>query len=56
MSSRSLSPDPKLPVAIKLLVWVQKQLAEKANFPRITNIVNATFEEPEEQQATASAS
>lgn len=40
--------DPKLPVLIKLMVWAQKQLSEKANFPRMVNAVEATFEYSED--------
>lgn len=38
--------DPKLPSLLKMLIWAQNQLDEKASYPRINDLVNATLEEP----------
>lgn len=43
--------DPKLPALLKMLIWAQQQLGEKATYPRITNIATAEYE----QAATGSA-
>lgn len=33
--------EPKLPNLLKLLMWAQKQLDEKAVYPRVENLVTA---------------
>lgn len=38
--------EPKLPNLLKLLVWAQKQLDEKAVYPRIDNLVTGELAEP----------
>ena len=38
--------EPKLPNLLKLLVWAQKQLDEKAVYPRIENLTTAQLVEP----------
>lgn len=38
--------EPKLPNLLKLLVWAQKQLDEKAVYPRIENLTSAELVEP----------
>jgi hypothetical protein len=38
--------EPKLPNLLKLLIWAQKQLDEKALYPRIDNLVTAELVEP----------
>lgn len=37
--------EPKLPNLLKLLIWAQKQLDEKAVYPRIDNLVTAELVE-----------
>lgn len=43
---RAQEAEPKLPNLLKLLVWAQKQLDEKATYPRIENLVTAELVEP----------
>lgn len=38
--------DPKLPSLLKMLIWAQNQLDEKAAYPRINNLTAATLEDP----------
>lgn len=38
--------DPKLPGLLKMLIWAQNQLDEKAAYPRINDISTATLEGP----------
>lgn len=38
--------DPKLPSLLKMLIWSQNQLDEKAAYPRINDISTATLEDP----------
>lgn len=38
--------DPKLPNLLKILLWAQNQLDEKAVYPRINDIATATLEDP----------
>ena len=38
--------EPKLPNLLKLLIWAQKQLGEKALFPRVDNLVSGELAEP----------
>ncbi|KAL3522224.1 hypothetical protein ACH5RR_015058 [Cinchona calisaya] len=46
LSSQSHEKDPKLPSLLKMLMWVQNQLDEKAAYPRINDISAATLEDP----------
>ncbi|CAL5412175.1 unnamed protein product [Camellia sinensis] len=39
-------PDPKLPSLLKMLVWAQNQLDEKAAYPHIKDLSTATLEDP----------
>ncbi|RZR89526.1 hypothetical protein BHM03_00017270 [Ensete ventricosum] len=41
-----LVADPKLPSLLKMLIWAQNQLDEKAAYPRINNLTTATLEDP----------
>ena len=38
--------EPKLPNLLKLLIWAQKQLDEKALYPRVENLVSGELAEP----------
>ena len=38
--------EPKLPNLLKLLLWAQKQLDEKAQYPRIEDLVTASLVAP----------
>jgi hypothetical protein len=38
--------DPKLPSLLKMLLWAQNQLDEKAAYPRIKNLSTAMLEDP----------
>ncbi|OVA20225.1 LisH dimerization motif [Macleaya cordata] len=38
--------DPKLPSLLKMLIWAQNQLDEKAAYPRINNLATAALEDP----------
>ncbi|XP_031110894.1 protein GID8 homolog [Ipomoea triloba] len=46
LTSQSHEKDPKLPSLLKLLVWAQNQLDEKAAYPRINDVSTATLEDP----------
>ncbi|KAI3436058.1 hypothetical protein D9Q98_002117 [Chlorella vulgaris] len=41
LASQSQEAEPKLPNLLKLLMWAQKQLDEKAVYPRVDNLVTA---------------
>jgi len=38
--------DPKLPSLLKMLLWAQNQLDEKAVYPRINDLSTAMLEDP----------
>ncbi|XP_019440269.1 PREDICTED: glucose-induced degradation protein 8 homolog isoform X1 [Lupinus angustifolius] len=38
--------DPKLPSLLKMLIWSQNQLDEKAAYPRINDLSKGTLEDP----------
>lgn len=44
--SQSREKDPKLPSLLKMMIWAQDQLDEKAAFPRINNLSTAALEDP----------
>ena len=44
LTAQSQEKDPKLPSLLKMLVWAQKQLADKVNFPQIKQLSTATFD------------
>ncbi|KAL4458736.1 hypothetical protein ABPG75_013601 [Micractinium tetrahymenae] len=46
LASQSQEAEPKLPNLLKLLVWAQKQLDEKAVYPRIDNLVAGQLVDP----------
>ncbi|XP_057819449.1 protein GID8 homolog isoform X1 [Cryptomeria japonica] len=46
LTSQNHEKDPKLPNLLKMLIWAQAQLDEKLRYPHITDIVNATMEDP----------
>lgn len=46
LTIQSHEKDPKLPRLLKMLIWAQNQLDEKACYPHITDLVNATLEDP----------
>jgi len=37
--------DPKLPSLLKMLIWAQNQLDEKASYPRINDLSTAMLED-----------
>ena len=37
--------EPKLPNLLKLLIWAQRQLDEKALYPRVNNLVSGELVE-----------
>lgn len=41
-----LITDPKLPSLLKMLIWAQNQLDEKAAYPRINDLSTAMLEDP----------
>ncbi|GLJ35132.1 hypothetical protein SUGI_0707150 [Cryptomeria japonica] len=45
LTSQSREKDPKLPSLLKMLIWAQNQLDEKACYPHISDISSATLEE-----------
>ncbi|XP_020270194.1 glucose-induced degradation protein 8 homolog isoform X2 [Asparagus officinalis] len=46
LTSQSHEKDPKLPSLLKMLVWAQNQLDEKAAYPRINDLSTARLEDP----------
>lgn len=46
LTSQSHEKDPKLPNLLKMLIWAQNQLDEKAVFPRINDLSKGTLEDP----------
>ncbi|KAM7525123.1 hypothetical protein LguiA_015025 [Lonicera macranthoides] len=46
LTSQSHEKDPKLPSLLKMLLWAQNQLDEKAAYPRINNLSTAALEDP----------
>lgn len=46
LTSQSHEKDPKLPSLLKMLIWAQNQLDEKAVYPRITDLSTAKLEDP----------
>ncbi|KAJ0976070.1 hypothetical protein J5N97_018035 [Dioscorea zingiberensis] len=46
LTSQSHEKEPKLPSLLKMLIWAQNQLDEKAVYPHITDLVKATIEDP----------
>ncbi|KAB1199874.1 hypothetical protein CJ030_MR0G011033 [Morella rubra] len=46
LTSQSHEKDPKLPSLLKMLIWTQNQLDEKAAYPRINDLTTATLEDP----------
>ncbi|GAA0151677.1 scaffold/adaptor protein [Lithospermum erythrorhizon] len=46
LTSQSHEKDPKLPSLLKMLIWAQNKLDEKAAYPRINNLSTAALEDP----------
>ncbi|XP_023001740.1 protein GID8 homolog isoform X2 [Cucurbita maxima] len=46
LTSQSHEKDPKLPNLLKMLLWAQDQLDEKAAYPRINDLSTAMLEDP----------
>ncbi|XP_050108486.1 protein GID8 homolog isoform X3 [Malus sylvestris] len=46
LTSQSHEKDPKLPSLLKMLLWAQNQLDEKAAYPRINDLSTAKLEDP----------
>ncbi|XP_021847785.1 protein GID8 homolog isoform X2 [Spinacia oleracea] len=46
LTSQSHEKDPKLPSLLKMLIWAQNQLDEKAAYPRINDLTSAHLEDP----------
>ncbi|XP_034892064.1 protein GID8 homolog isoform X3 [Populus alba] len=45
LTSQSREKDPKLPSLLKMLLWAQNQLDEKAVYPRINDLSTAKLED-----------
>jgi len=43
LASQDQDKESKLPLLLKMLVWVQEQLSKHAKFPKIDNLVSAKF-------------
>lgn len=43
--------EPRLPMLLKLMLWAQAQLDERAQYPRITDLVTAQLTSPDQQAA-----
>ncbi|ESQ29333.1 hypothetical protein EUTSA_v10023660mg [Eutrema salsugineum] len=48
LTSQSHEKDPKLPSLLKMLVWAQNQLDEKAVYPHINDLSTGKLEDPAE--------
>ncbi|KAJ0257979.1 Protein GID8 [Hirschfeldia incana] len=48
LTSQSHEKDPKLPSLLKMLIWAQNQLDEKAIYPHINDLSNGQLENPSE--------
>ncbi|XP_019420262.1 PREDICTED: glucose-induced degradation protein 8 homolog isoform X2 [Lupinus angustifolius] len=46
LTSQSHEKDPKLPNLLKMLIWAQNQLDEKAAYPHIKDLSSAKLEDP----------
>ncbi|XP_058095458.1 protein GID8 homolog isoform X4 [Magnolia sinica] len=46
LTSQSHEKDPKLPSLLKMLIWAQNQLDEKAIYPHINDLSTAMLEDP----------
>ncbi|KAJ3674090.1 hypothetical protein LUZ60_006082 [Juncus effusus] len=46
LTSQSHEKDPKLPSLLKMLIWAQNQLDEKAVYPHINDLTTAKLEDP----------
>ncbi|KAJ3167707.1 hypothetical protein HDU88_002154 [Geranomyces variabilis] len=44
LTAQCQEKDPKLPSLLKMLVWAQNQLDEKATYPKITNFVTGQLD------------
>ncbi|KAE9452627.1 hypothetical protein C3L33_15476, partial [Rhododendron williamsianum] len=55
LTSQSHEKDPKLPSLLKMLIWAQNQLDEKAAYPRINDLSTATLEDPTIRSRSAGA-
>ena len=50
LTAQCYEKDPKLPLFLKMLVWAQQQLSEKAIFPKITDWATGELQEPVQQE------
>ncbi|CAA7029683.1 unnamed protein product [Microthlaspi erraticum] len=48
LTSQSHEKDPKLPSLLKMLIWAQNQLDEKAVYPHISDLSTGKLEDPTE--------
>ncbi|CAM8912043.1 hypothetical protein QQ045_033191 [Rhodiola kirilowii] len=46
LTSQNHEKDPKLPALLKMLIWAQSQLDEKAIYPHINDLSTAVLQEP----------
>jgi hypothetical protein len=51
LASQSQEREPRLPMLLKLLLWAQAQLDERAAYPRIADVVTAQLVPPKEPAA-----
>jgi hypothetical protein len=49
LSSQSKEKEPRLPTLLKLVLWAQARLDEKARYPRIADLGTAELQEPPPQ-------
>ncbi|CAI0407370.1 unnamed protein product [Linum tenue] len=45
LTSQSHEKEPKIPTLLKMLIWAQKELDQKAIYPRINDLSTATLED-----------
>lgn len=53
LASQSVEREPKLPRLLKLLLWAQGQLAERASFPAVVDLATAELKAPEVSMETS---
>eukprot|EP00887_Chlorella_sp_A99_P006568 scaffold3.g6568.t1 len=49
LAAQSAEREPKLPRLLKLLLWAQQRLDERASYPRINDLVTAELTDPIEE-------
>jgi hypothetical protein len=46
LSSQGQEKEPRLLLLLKMMLWAQQQLAEKATYPKVTDLATASLSNP----------